>query len=96
MSDILLLMAIGVASLCIVCFAMVFVTLCCCVGRTKRSDGLTDLEWCCHRQTAGKQSGHILVENETDDEDIMYDEPRNDELSNIINNVTNADTAMAV
>merc|ERR1712154_648777 len=74
---ILLLSVLIIGSLCIICSALIFMTFCF-VGGKKRSDGLTDMEWCWYAGTMGKEAGHMLVGDETDDEDIAYDETLNE------------------
>merc|ERR1712228_1125429 len=44
LNNILLLSGTVIGSLCIMCSGFIFLTMCCCVGRKKRSDGLTDIE----------------------------------------------------
>jgi len=79
MNRIYLSSGIMLGSLCIICAGLIFVSLCCFAGMKKRSDGLTDIEWCCYANGKKKKKiktkkGHIAVGNDTDDEDIMYDD----------------------
>merc|ERR1712048_976182 len=78
MNKIYLSGGIMLGSVCIICAGLIFLSLCCFAGMKKRSDGLTDIEWCCYAKRNEKKKktkkGHIAVGNDTDDEDIIYED----------------------